>query len=513
MQTHAITLRLALLLASLSPTLHAQTSQPAPATQPNWLALTVAPDTTLLTGPLRPDGTVDYVAALNQIYSQGITPENNAFVALVPAIDGQHDMPASMYAKALELAGAKEPKGTFYPLQAPHRLTLKEANDYVAACLPLQSKPWTATDHPDLDRLVNLDKDALDAVHPAVQRSRFWFPLVSRDESLIGTEIPPLMRIQDIGTMLRIRAMRSLGSGDAPAAWHDLLDVHQMAHLLTQDSEILSIYVAARIDNGTFRADWALIANPNSDSTLLTKMSADLQCLSPLPPRAEVARRRSIYIFPDSVRPLAQQVKATFEQSTLANSPAKTDQSMKAASLVLPDWDHMLRYGNPIYAEVLSEHTWKNAAERSRYLRDFDHRIVAMHTEASGGFEDNTKAVIQRPGESQAAYSERLARLLISLLVPSPDDRDLATAQKSLEFTILACAIERYRLDKGVYPASPADLVPKYIAAVPQDFYHRPLDYSHNENGFKISSLGPSNDNPQKDAEFKGSRIAIDIHR
>ena len=43
---------------------------------PVWLK--PGPKTTVITGPLRPNGTVDYAAALNEECSAGVTPENNA---------------------------------------------------------------------------------------------------------------------------------------------------------------------------------------------------------------------------------------------------------------------------------------------------------------------------------------------------------------------------------------------------------------------------------------------------
>ena len=46
----------------------------------------VSRETTFITEPLRKDGTVDYLAALNQRYSQGVTPENNAAVLFLQAM-------------------------------------------------------------------------------------------------------------------------------------------------------------------------------------------------------------------------------------------------------------------------------------------------------------------------------------------------------------------------------------------------------------------------------------------
>ena len=52
---------------------------------PRTYTLTVSRETTVLLGPLNPDGTVNYVAALNQMYGEGVTPENNAAVLLIQA--------------------------------------------------------------------------------------------------------------------------------------------------------------------------------------------------------------------------------------------------------------------------------------------------------------------------------------------------------------------------------------------------------------------------------------------
>jgi hypothetical protein len=48
--------------------------------------IVVSEETTILTGPLRPDGTVDYPAALNAKYGKGVTPENNLAVGLAKVL-------------------------------------------------------------------------------------------------------------------------------------------------------------------------------------------------------------------------------------------------------------------------------------------------------------------------------------------------------------------------------------------------------------------------------------------
>src|ERR1700689_1687238 len=84
---------------------------------------TISPETTAILGPVRPDGTVDYVAALNDRFSQGVTPDNNGFVLWlrvmgakeIPELDRQQ-MPAMCGAEALK---ETDIGWTGYPREAP----------------------------------------------------------------------------------------------------------------------------------------------------------------------------------------------------------------------------------------------------------------------------------------------------------------------------------------------------------------------------------------------------------
>jgi hypothetical protein len=57
---------------------------PAAATRP---AITIGHDTTRITKPLRADGTPDYLAAINEEYSSGVTPRNNLATRLFAIFD------------------------------------------------------------------------------------------------------------------------------------------------------------------------------------------------------------------------------------------------------------------------------------------------------------------------------------------------------------------------------------------------------------------------------------------
>src|SRR6185312_9378435 len=54
---------------------------------------TVGKETTIVEGPLKADGTVDYIAAMNEINGRGVTPEDNAAIPLLTATTNENSLP------------------------------------------------------------------------------------------------------------------------------------------------------------------------------------------------------------------------------------------------------------------------------------------------------------------------------------------------------------------------------------------------------------------------------------
>src|SRR5271170_2678595 len=72
-----------------------------------WRHVPISYQTTRITSPLRPDGTVDYIAALNQICGKDVTPDNNAVVDLLKAV-GTNSIPDVVQADYLKLLGTQQ---------------------------------------------------------------------------------------------------------------------------------------------------------------------------------------------------------------------------------------------------------------------------------------------------------------------------------------------------------------------------------------------------------------------
>src|SRR3954454_14531766 len=72
----------------------AEAGDPAPATPAATRPFSLSKETTYYTAPVRADGTIDYAEAINARLAQGVTPENNAAIPFLDAVEaGNVGMP------------------------------------------------------------------------------------------------------------------------------------------------------------------------------------------------------------------------------------------------------------------------------------------------------------------------------------------------------------------------------------------------------------------------------------
>src|SRR2546423_1468368 len=76
---------------------------------PGHSTFTISPETTYITEPLDAQGYPDYVTALNQRLSQGVTPENNANVLIWKAL-GPHPEGGTMPPEYFQWLGYEPPE-------------------------------------------------------------------------------------------------------------------------------------------------------------------------------------------------------------------------------------------------------------------------------------------------------------------------------------------------------------------------------------------------------------------
>ena len=181
---------------------------PAEVTRP---AIVAGKEATFPVSPLKADGTVDYVKALDALYAQGVSDDENAFPLLlrVSGVD-RATMPEGYVEELRRRYGLKEEAGVWVSL----RKQFGEA-EYrrEQELLGLQGQLWKERDHPELAAWLTVNEGGLKLVAEAAGRARLVGPAWSRDGSVMALELPPLPRYRGLGLALTARGNAALGGG------------------------------------------------------------------------------------------------------------------------------------------------------------------------------------------------------------------------------------------------------------------------------------------------------------
>src|SRR5260370_9837114 len=151
---------------------------------PGSSTFTVSPETTYITEPLDKHGYPDYVTALNQRLSQGVTPENNANALIWQAL-GPHPEGATMPAEYFQWLGYAPPEQGEYivPFSKYLKENLKiEDNEKRQQLDDRRMRatkwPWAAKGEPELADWLRRHEKPLALVIEATNRPQYYNPLV-----------------------------------------------------------------------------------------------------------------------------------------------------------------------------------------------------------------------------------------------------------------------------------------------------------------------------------------------
>ena len=142
---------------------------PAPRPTP-WI--TIGNETSVVTGPVGPNGYVDYLAALNKAISDGVTVDNNAAVLLVRAIEIS-SLNGADQAEFFNRLGIKPPPPAAGRFKEVSDLTGNPSDNGLVS-----SVPWSAEEFPARARWLTRHEQALEVAIEATRRSPCYFPLV-----------------------------------------------------------------------------------------------------------------------------------------------------------------------------------------------------------------------------------------------------------------------------------------------------------------------------------------------
>lgn len=470
--------------------------------------VTISKETTYITEPLRADGYPDYVAALNQHCSKGVTPENNAAVLFWKAM-GPSSIEKKYREKYFQMLGISPlpEKGDYFITSDAwaKRQKAKEnldANQTEVDCNDLlykqwwqtMERPWSRQEFPVWAEWLAVNEKPLALLAEASKRTKWYAPILSSENGVLLEMFdcfsPTIQAYREVARTLEARAMLRVSEGNAEKAREDLLTLHRLGRLIGQGPTLIEVLVGITIDGVACKGDQTLLQHTRLTAMQGIKMREDLCRLPPMPKVADkielserffgldsvlVAAREG----PDFLHKLADGVEPGGMAETLVDS-------VHAAAL---DWDIMLRMLNSWYDRMADAASKPTRAERQEAMAQVDKDIRKLQKTAK----DWMSLGLSMLANPRKAISEQFGENFVVLFLPALSACTNADDRSAMQFelTKLAFALAAYRAENRSYPVKLADLVPKYVTEVPKDIFNEAeLHYRQEGEGYLLYSVG-----------------------
>ena len=476
--------------------------EPAHAEAPehNRLDLDLDKDVLVFTGPVREDGTIDYVAALNKHYSEGVTNPNNAYRALYLVMRyGENDVDTQACAAAQrEMLGitAQEldnsPRFTDWPsFAAQHGIGEDEAVGIEERTL---QSPADQQVHPEFAAWLKANEPAFAAAGRAVALPRYWSPLYVEDESglLINCLLPDLSANRDLARALRARAFLAAQQGDEAAVVEAIRTLRLLALRLSDEPTLIGGLVAISID--AVAAD--TVKQLLGSRLLSDKALADIDRLwRQRPARVRIAETVMIGERCMGLDAYMQIMAGRISSDGLVGVHGGEGALKRLVGSGAFNINRGLKEFSRYYFQLAKVMMIDHYAYRQRVMGMFETQFEQLLTK-SEIFVELGEVRLPNPALlSKDARTDAMTHLLMSILFPAlgaaanTETRFLATDRS----VPAAIACERYRLKHGKLPTQLDDLVPGLLGAIPTDpFNDEPMHYKRTDTGFIVYAVGPN---------------------
>jgi hypothetical protein len=447
----------------------------APATRP----FAIAKETTYYTAPVRADGTIDYAEAINERLGRGVTPENNAAVPLLDAIQaGNADMPAH-YVRVREKLGIPA-RPALKPLDGVAGDGEPEGYDFA------MQNPWTPEKAPAMAKWVEAYGPRLDKVVEASRRTRYYMPLVREQarDTVVDVLLPHLNVMRGLANALKARAMLALGKEDMEAFRRDVVALVRISRLTSHGPTLVERLVAIGCEATGLEAIQIAATGGWLSAADVERILAELRDVPSM--RAhdvfELGERTFMLEFLQIAAVHGVGEASRMFQNMAGGGGGQNRNDATAAPMppvdpAAKDWNAAMRKANAWYDRLAAAGKQPTYPERERALDAVMRDVDAVRQRLTGW------RGIFAPVEDRMV-TMALPAFNRAFLVEARLDRDRVMTQ-------VALALSAFRAKTGEYPATLKELVPAYFPAEPVDpLTAKPLAYRTEAGGYELQSLG-----------------------
>lgn len=462
--------------------------------------LIISKETTYLTEPLTIDGYPDYITALNDLQSEGVTPDNNAAILLLRAV-GPAEISQEIRIECFKRLGIPPLSPTddyfddwseYLPQIPAAERPVTPAGDEAAVLALLeemqekaQYRPWSREEFSHLAKWLDANQPHLELVVAASKRPRYYTPMLAAGDPpmLIGVLLPMAQEARGLARALVTRAMLRLHEKDYAGAWADLMACHRLGRLIGQGPYLVEALVGFAIEGLAFSGESAFLAEAKLNPEEWAEFRKQFD---QLPPRARMAQRLDRgerLSMLDGLVTVALRGPKAFEALTGPGG----DNALAGIALRSIDWNIPLKMAN----EWMDRHVEAAQIEDPKLRAEANARIeadlVALAAEAKEPW-GLASALLSR-----RRASEKAGQVFVALFMPALTSVSQAESRAmTMESLIrIGLALAEYKEEHGEYPVALADLAPKYLASIPADAFNgAPLIYKQRPDGYLLYSIG-----------------------
>ena len=498
--------------------------------------LKIGKDTTFFTGPVNDDGTIDYVAALNQHYGEGVKNKENAFalmMQLLPQWQDEDEVDQTHRQRMYRALGLPVDRGIprvqlWHTFAIDQDLTQEQVDQIFEEGL---AGPWSAEEFPHLKAWVDASEPAIALLIDSLGCEGYYAPLirVEDDEPMISVLLPHLGMQRQVGKLLCIRAWCELQAGNDEEVIATLKHLHRMGDLVSSEPPLISRLVGISLQSMQTPLIEAIAERGVLPDELAKDYLNQLASIEPIDsiPDAIAVHERSMVLDAvlrswagkDSGLAMFMGSLGFLDRAGDELTPANEAMFQKVEALSQSpyfDINTALRYINHQFDRqqvVAKQHGIK--ARRDAF-QDFSESLSEQAPMKLVFILINISAEEELPKDwTVKRYSESVAKVYARMLMPSLGKalrtQDRLNARRLVEAT--AIALLGYREQHGELPDSLDALVPTYFDTVPIDFAtDKPLVFRVNDDGSAIVySLGNNLKDDGGVDDYNDGDIAIRI--
>ncbi len=491
---------------------------------------TPGPDTTRQLEPLNADGSFNFVAALDQGYGNEIEAQRNAAILLLQILPtpGRASIRDAIYQR-LQITGPPASQGFVRPrafLESESPTTSNEptttaANQaqsntdededtpteaekqFMELLQTLARKPWAESEHPQVARWLELNRQALEDIAAAVERKRFYVPMVSgrEPEVLPKVSLPYLTPMREAGRALAARATLRLSSGYVEGSIQDVLVIYRMGRLLRQPPILLCQFTGNALETLANETTSVLADHPALTSAHARLMIEQMRKLPGWPVAERTASMGERYMFLDAIQ-VAQRnpVWGNVSEALFLRDPSRLTGTPPTGDLpMVVNFATVMTTVQNVFDQAERALARVDFPAASRALEAIDRELKpANDAQLARAFDPAFIAQYQAAGDAE---KRRMMTPVVSALATRSIVPLMATRLRNeymlrmkTGFGEISLALSGYQRDTGNFPQRLEELSPQYLRPIPRDvFVDRSLYFTKQRDGsIIVYSVGPN---------------------